>query len=95
MDENFGGDGEGYSWNDGSRKLCRCKNCGALFLNYKIKFLAMTDEQEELNYNYFLPVASREQALEYNEKYINSAGLSDSYEGKKIWFDGTKWSWKK
>ena len=94
--EHFGGgDGEGYSWDDGSRKLCRCKNCGALFLNYSIRFLSMTYEQDEKSYSYYIPVASREQALEYNEKYIGSFGLSDSYMGKKIWFDGKKWCWDK
>ena len=93
--DDFGGEGEGYSFNDGNRKLCRCKNCGALFLNYKIRFLAMTYEQDEISYNYFLPVANRNEALEYIDSYIGSVGMKDSYEGKKIWFDGSKWCWKK
>jgi len=91
MEDFGGGDGEGYSWDDGSRKLCRCQNCGALFLNYKIKFLAITFEQNDISYNYFLPVVNRKQALKYNQKYIDSTGLKDSYRGKKIWFNGSKW----
>jgi uncharacterized C2H2 Zn-finger protein len=90
-----GGDGEGYSWKDGSRELCKCKNCGALFLNYKIKFLAMTYEQDEINYSYYFPVKNREEALEYSDKYIGDTGLSELYRGKKIWFDGKKWCWNK
>ena len=90
-----GGDGEGYSWDDGIRKLCRCKNCGALFLSYEIRFLAMTYEQDDISYRYFLPVANRDEAIEYMEKYIGSVGLKDSYNGKKIWFDGSKWCWEK
>lgn len=93
--EDFGGEGEGYSWSDGSLKLCRCKNCGALFLNYKIRFLAMTYEQDEIIYSYFLPVVNRDEAIECMEKYIGSVGLKDSYNGKKIWFDGRKWCWNK
>jgi len=89
-----GGDGEGYSWGDGSRKLCRCKNCGALFLNYEIRFLAMNYEQDDISYSYYLPAANREQALEYNEKYIGATGLKDSYTGEKIWFNGSKWCWE-
>ena len=91
--ENFGGKGEGYAWSDGSRKLCRCKNCGALFLNYEIRFLAMSYDSDDIKYSYYLPVSSREEALEYMDKYIGAAGLKDSYEEKKIWFDGSKWCW--
>ena len=91
--EDFGGEGEGYSWEDGSRKLLKCKNCGALFLEYRIKFLAMTDEQDEISYRYLLPVVNRKEALEYIDKYIGSVGLSDSYQGKRIWFNGREWLW--
>ena len=93
--ENFGGEGEGSSWSDGSKKLCRCSNCGALFLNYRIRFLAMGYDSDTISYSYFLPVASRSDALEYMGKYIRSVGLEDSYIGKKIWFDGSKWCWNK
>ena len=93
--ENFGGEGEGYSWSDGSRKLCRCSNCGALFLNYAIRFLAMTYDSDEIRYSYYLPVSSRDEALEYLKKFIGAAGLSDTYDGVKIWFDGRKWCWTK
>ena len=49
--EDFGGKGEGYSWSDGSKKLCRCRNCGALFLNYWMNFLAMTYDSDDIEYN--------------------------------------------
>jgi len=93
--EDFGGAGEGYSWMNGSRKLCMCENCGALFLCYKIKFLSMGYDSDEKSYTYYLPVNNRAEALAYCEKYIGSTGLSDSYNGKKIWFNGTKWCWQK
>ena len=89
--EDFGGEGEGYSWGDGRKQLCRCRNCGALFLNYRIKFLAMTYDSDSISYSWYLPVASRVEALEFMDKYIGISGLSDSYEGRKIWFDGSKW----
>ena len=91
--EDFGGVGEGYSWSNGSQKLCKCKNCGALFLSYKIKFLSMGYDSDEKSYVYYLPVKNRMEALAYCEKYIGSTGLSDAYKGKKIWFDGSKWCW--
>ena len=93
--ENFGGEGEGYSWGDGSQKLYRCRRCGALFLNYKIRFLAITNDSDDISYSYLLPVASRDEALNYMDKYIGSVGLKDSYKGKRIWFDGSKWCWYK
>ena len=94
--EDFGGEGEGYSWSDGSKKLCRCSNCGALFLNYRMKFLAMTYDTDDIGYSYYLPVSSRDEALEYVDKYIVLLGVKDSpYKGKKIWFDGSKWCWNK
>ena len=93
--EDFGGEGEGYSWSDGSRKLCRCKNCNALFLKYKMRFLAMSYDSDYISYSYYLPVASREEAVEYMDKYLGTGRLADSYDKTKIWFDGSKWSWKK
>ena len=93
--EDFGGEGEGYSWSAGNRKLLRCRSCGALFLNYRIKFLSMVHDSDNITYSYLLPVASRSEAFEYMDKYIGPVGLKDSYEGLKIWFDGSKWCWEK
>ena len=89
-----GGDGEGYSWSDGSKKLCQCMKCGALFLSYKIRFLSMSmgHDYDEVNYCYYLPVGSRDEALELVDKYIGAIGLSEQYKGKKIWFDGNMWN---
>jgi len=89
-----GGDGEGFSWKDGSRKLCCCANCGALFLNYRMKFLEMIYDSGTITYNYYIPVADREQALEYSEKYIGDYGLDKLYIGKKIWYDSKKWHYE-
>jgi hypothetical protein len=91
--EHFGGKGEGYSWEDGSLKLHRCKNCGALFVGYKIDFRAMTYEDDEESYSYFFPVGSRSDALEFIDKNIGKVGLKDSYTGTKIWYDSDKWNW--
>ena len=97
--EDFGGAGEGYTWGDGNRKLLRCRNCGALFLNYRISFLSMGYDSDSITYSYLLPVAGRSEALEYMDKYIGPVGLSDSYEGLKIWLDTSKepvtWRWNK
>jgi hypothetical protein len=91
----FGSDGEGYSWGDGIRRLCRCKKCGALFLHYKMNFLPMTYEQDDVGYSYYFPVTTRTEALEYSEKHIAPTGLKDLYNGMKIWFDGKEWCWDK
>ena len=103
--EDFGGEGEGYSWSDGHMELCRCKNCGALFLSYRMNFLAMTYDSDDKRFSAYLPVASHDEALEYVDKYrlydakdryIGSLIAKDSqYKGKIIWFDGSKWRWNK
>ena len=93
--EEFGGEGEGYSWSDGCKKLLRCKNCGALFLNYRMKFLAMGYSSDDISYSYYLPVSNRVEAIEYMNKFMESGRLSDSYDKIKIWFDGAKWCWNK
>jgi hypothetical protein len=87
-----GGDGEGYSWEDCARRLCRCGNCGALFFNCKIKFLAMASEQDEIRYNYYILVSNRKEAQGHSENFTGPAGLCN---GKKIWFNGRKWYWDK
>jgi len=93
--EKFSGDdGEGYSWNDGITKLCKCNNCGALFLCYMVRFLGMSSDQDTISYRYFLPVTGREEALEYKEKHIDSNGLSKIYNGKMIWFNSRQWQWR-
>ena len=99
--ENFGGEGEGFSWRSGNKKLCKCKMCDASFLEYEMKFLAMNYEKDdsEVNYVYYLPVENRNEAIEYIEKYLNSGAIASKdspYKGKKIWFSSfeLKWNWK-
>ena len=96
--EDFGGEGEGYSWSDGNKTLCRCENCGALFLKYEMTFLAMTYDQDDISYVYYLPVTSRDEALQYIDMYFDTKKGSihskdSSYKGKKIWFNGKDWCW--
>jgi len=93
--EDFGGNGEGYSWSDGSRKLYQCRNCGALFLNYRIKFLSMGYDSDSIVYDYYLPASNRTTALDVIETYIGATGLKESYTGNRIWFNGSVWCWEK
>jgi hypothetical protein len=90
-----GSDGEGYSWSDGIRTLCKCRKCGTLFLFYRINFLPMTYEQVNLRCSFYFPVSSRTEALEYSQKYVDPRELREIYKGKKIWFDGNSWCWDK
>jgi hypothetical protein len=96
--EHFYGDGEGYSWDNGSRKLYRCIHCGALFLNYKITFKAMRYEDDDTTYVCNIPVDDREEALNFFNKYSYMLSAKDHpYKGQKIWFSSSQrgWDWVK
>jgi len=96
--EHFGGDGEGYSWDEGSCKLYKCMNCSALWLNYSIKFEAMRYEDDSSSYSCFIPVTNRDEAREFFNKYSYMLGARDhDYKGRKIWFSSQllKWNWVK
>ena len=92
--ENYGGSGEGYSWNDGRRALIRCGKCGALFLRQDQEFLSMSYADDSIRYVYLFPFATRQEAMEYNAKYKGFEWVN-SYSSQKIWFDGSKWCWNK
>ena len=90
------GDGDGfpyYTWDDGHRTLLRCKNCGALFLRQISEFHSMSDTGDHYYMDYF-PVESREQAIEYNNKY-NGFSLEMEYKGFRILKNDSKWVWRK
>lgn|GEM_PF-1042008 len=93
--DDFGGSGEGYSWENARRTMQRCKNCGALFFQQRINFLSMTDEQEDLTYVFLLPVTDRDEAMAKNTQYVNCGVLLLNefklHKGMKIWFDGKRW----
>jgi len=91
--EDYGGDGEGYSWDDGRRALIRCNKCGALFLRQKLTFLSMGYDSEEVRYIHLFQFANCEEALEYNAEHTAGLDWLDSFEGKKIWFNGSQWCW--
>jgi ribosomal protein L32 len=94
--ENYGGEGEGFSWNDGMRALVHCVNCGALFLRHKVKFLAMSYDMDEITYVDYFAFPGREEAFDYNEKYKKDGLLLRSqFKGLKIWFNGREWQWNK
>ena len=54
-----------YTWDDGHRYLCRCKECDALILVQFSEFHSRDDRY----YKDYFHVESREEAIEANEKY--------------------------
>ena len=96
--EDFGGAGEGYTWEVGRWALHRCTDCGAYFINYAMKFLAMSSDQDEIRYRYLFPVTERGEALKYRGKAMSVSELKELYTGRDtwfIWFDGSSWCWNK
>jgi hypothetical protein len=73
-----------HTWDDGHRTLIRCKKCGALFLRQCSEFHNMCDDSGDSHYTCWFPVACREEALIYNEKY-SGLDLEREYSGVWIW----------
>ena len=69
-----------HTWDDGHRYLCRCKKCNALVLVQVSEFHGYGDDY----YKDYFPVASREEAIELNEKY-DGWQIETVYQGKKIY----------
>jgi hypothetical protein len=82
-----------HTWDDGGRRLVRCKKCGALFLLQTSEFHNMTDGNDSYYLDFF-QVGSREEALVYNEKY-NGFTLENSYGGTFLSGTNMNWSWRK
>ena len=86
-----------HTWDDGYRSLIRCRRCGALFLKQFSEYHNMRGG-DDCYYTDFYPVASREEALLFNEKY-DGFSLEKAYTGMRITnnYTGTQdqWYWNK
>ena len=57
-----------YTWDEGERCLCRCKNCGGYVLVQSSEYHDMSDGDDGYYTDYF-PVGSPEEADELNRKF--------------------------
>ncbi|MBQ6268065.1 MAG: hypothetical protein IJK64_09900 [Clostridia bacterium] len=73
-----------HMWDDGCRLLKRCPACDALVLVQRSEFHSFTDGNDSY-YTDFFPVASRQEALELNEKY-DGFQLENAFPGKHIFW---------
>jgi hypothetical protein len=80
-----------HMWDDGGRRLVRCRKCGALFLQQHSEFHGMDDDAY---YTDYFPVCGRDEALTYNEKY-NGFNLEDCYRGTFLSCTNLNWHWNK
>lgn len=69
-----------HTWDDGGRKLYRCRNCGGLILNQRSEYHGLEDD--DLYTDYF-PVDSVQEAEQLNELYEGVA-IEKEWNGKKV-----------
>ena len=82
-----------YTWDECTRRLVKCKNCGTLFLQMHFEFKAMGYDDDDRCYTYYYSVNSPDDALTHS-KY-NGIEIKDKHKGlflKRI--DG-QWDWNK
>lgn len=90
--ERYGDTCEGhplFCWDSGSRRLVRCRKCGALLLVQSSEYHGFGDDY----YVDYFPVESREQALQFNCEWDGFA-LEQNYEGVYLMQTNDKFSWR-
>jgi hypothetical protein len=69
-----------HTWDDGCRKLYRCRKCGGLVLNQCSEYHGMGDDDY---YNDYFPVDSVQEAEQLNELY-GGFEIEMKWDGKKV-----------
>ena len=82
-----------YVWDEGGRKIIRCKNCGAIFLYQWSEFHNNYGDQDSYYDNFFL-VKNLAEAELLNKKYSGFA-LETNYKGLTLWNSNDVWYWNK
>jgi len=83
-----------YSWDTGTQRLIRCRNCGALFLQKHFEFKALRYQDDDMYYIYYFAVKDREEALVYNAE-CNGPAFEMNYGKPLIKRVNTRWEWSK
>lgn len=82
-----------YVWDDGGRKVIRCKNCGAIFLYQWSEFHNNYGGQDSYYDNFFL-VKNLVEAEFLNKNY-SGFELETNHKGLKLWNSKDVWHWNK
>lgn len=69
-----------HTWDDGGRKLYRCRNCGGLILVQESEYHG---EENDDHYTDYFPVDSVQEAEQLNELYGGWA-IEKEWNGKKV-----------
>ncbi|MBR2671421.1 MAG: hypothetical protein IKE27_04400 [Oscillospiraceae bacterium] len=81
-----------YTWDDGGRKLMRCRKCGGYILMQKSEFHSFMDDDSY--YTDFFPVSGDEEAQMLNEKYSGFA-LEGQFPGRYLMRSDGQCSWSR
>ncbi len=78
-----------FTWDDGERKLARCRTCGGYVLIQNSEYHGMEDDDYYGNY---FPVGSPEEADELNRKY-DGWEIETKFAGRYLMLDNLRLHW--